>query len=366
MIATQKEMAEAKLPLGYRDYCAHLLIPLNKCRIEAWYLPWKCEDEKHAFEKCQYDENFASISKPPVKLNRQEISNRQKFRQINPPPSILKEIEALGLGKPRRVKTSRFATKVAIVGRKKLEHTLGKLEIPQEELELPHLSFFAGAKIPSSIPPERVPEVAFVGRSNVGKSSLINALADTTIVRTSNKPGLTRQINFYAASRIFNMIDMPGYGFAYVKEEELIQWGKLIETYITTRSTLKKIYVIIDARHGIKLADVNFLDMLDKKDVKFQIVLTKCDMVIPPDLARRYVVVKKKLNQYKNANEEPLMVSARKKAGILNLRKEILHTVEALEKARQQNKALLIDNGRKVRNSRHSNAKRKKRVSRKM
>ena len=77
-----------------------------------------------------------TISIPPIKPNRRELSNRQKFRQINPPPSILKEIEALGLGKPRRIKTSRFATKVAIIGRKKLENKLGKLEIPQEELEV--------------------------------------------------------------------------------------------------------------------------------------------------------------------------------------------------------------------------------------
>ncbi|GBC08171.1 hypothetical protein RclHR1_07940010 [Rhizophagus clarus] len=163
-----------------------------------------------------------------VESSHHEISNRKKFRQINPPPSILKEIEALGLGKPRRIKTGRFATKVAIVGRKKLENKLGNLDVEQEKLELPHLSFFAGAKIPSSFPPERVPEVAFVGRSNVGKSSLINALADTTVVRTSDKPGLTQQINFYAAGNIFNMIDMPGYGFAYVKDEEKTRWRELV------------------------------------------------------------------------------------------------------------------------------------------
>ncbi|CAB4394612.1 unnamed protein product [Rhizophagus irregularis] len=281
-----------------------------------------------------------------VKSNRHEISNRKKFRQINPPPSILREIEALGLGKPRRTKTSRFATKVAIVGRKKLENKLGNLKVEQEKLELPHLSFFAGAKIPSSFPPERVSEVAFVGRSNVGKSSLINALADTTVVRTSDKPGLTRQINFYAAGKIFNMVDMPGYGFAYVKEEEKTQWRELMETYISTRKTLRKIFVIVDARHGIKLADVEFLEVLDKKGVEIQIVLTKCDMVIPPDLARRYVVVKEKLQHYKNVADDPLMVSARKKTGILKLRKEVLRTVDALEKARQaiHKKSVLIEN----------------------
>ncbi|GBC08170.1 hypothetical protein RclHR1_07940009 [Rhizophagus clarus] len=119
-----------------------------------------------------------------------------------------------------------------------------------------------------------------------------------------------------------------------------------METYISTRKTLRKIYIIVDARHGFKLADVEFLEMLDKKGVKIQIVLTKCDMVIPPDLARRYMLVKEKLKHYKNVTEGPLMVSARKKTGILKLRKEVLHTVDALEKARQaiQKKSILIEN----------------------
>lgn len=90
------------------------------------------------------------------------------------------------------------------------------------------LSFFAGAKVPSSIPPESLDEVAFVGRSNVGKSSLINAVADSTIVRTSDKPGLTQQLNFYHVGKLFHMVDMPGYGFAFAEEEQRQQWRELV------------------------------------------------------------------------------------------------------------------------------------------
>ncbi|CAG8618714.1 20873_t:CDS:2 [Dentiscutata erythropus] len=224
------------------------------------------------------------------------LSNRQLFRQILPSHDTLREIEALKLGKPRKRKA--FGKKLSIIEKKKLGHRLGDLTLEQEEyLELPHLSFFAGAKIPSSFPPERVQELCFVGRSNVGKSSLINALADTTVVRTSDKPGLTQQINFYAAGNMFNMVDMPGYGFAYVKDEERLKWKEL--------------------------------------NIEFQIILTKCDMVIAPDLARRHSLVKEQLQVYKNAITQPMMVSARRKAGIYKLRKLILTIAGGLNRARE-------------------------------
>ncbi|CAG8479202.1 11951_t:CDS:2 [Acaulospora morrowiae] len=264
------------------------------------------------------------------------ISNRKLFKQIEPPQEVLKEILALNLAKPRKYKIGRYDTKVAAIGKKKLEQRLSNVEFEKDEhLEFPHLSFFAGAKVATSFPTEKVPEIAFVGRSNVGKSSLINTLADTTVVKTSDKPGLTQQINFFAAGNIFNLIDMPGYGFAYAKEEERLRWKELIETYISTRKTLKRIFIIVDARHGIKLEDKKFLSMLDQKEVEFQIVLTKCDMVISPELARRYTLVKEQLKIYRNVVEKPLMVSAKKNSGILKLRNIILAMVGGLERARE-------------------------------
>ncbi|CAJ0765807.1 12567_t:CDS:2, partial [Entrophospora sp. SA101] len=110
-----------------------------------------------------------------------------------------------------------------------------------------------------------------------------------------------------------------------------------IETYISTRKTLKRLYVLLDARHGIKIADIEFLKMLDEKNVTFQIILTKCDLVIPPDLARRHFLVQETLrNNYTNSIDPPLMVSSvRKKSGIIKLRKELLLVIGALDKARE-------------------------------
>ncbi|KAF8928431.1 hypothetical protein BGZ58_009665 [Dissophora ornata] len=135
-------------------------------------------------------------------------------------------------------------------------------------------------------------EIAIVGRSNVGKSTMINTLTESpNTARVSSKPGLTRQLNFYRCGDKFAMVDMPGYGFAFAKEEDRENWKGLIEEYLGSRTTLRRIYVIIDARHGLKVADKEFLAMLDSKSRKFQVVLTKCDLVSPPDLARCYMVV---------------------------------------------------------------------------
>ncbi|RKP23060.1 P-loop containing nucleoside triphosphate hydrolase protein [Syncephalis pseudoplumigaleata] len=125
--------------------------------------------------------------------------------------------------------------------------------------------FFAGAKTPASFPPETLPEAAFVGRSNVGKSSLLNALARfTQPARVSDKPGLTQQINFFTAGSHFHLVDMPGYGFAYAKTEAVETWQSTIDAYLSTRQTLKRVYLLIDARHGLKHNDKAFLEKLDQ------------------------------------------------------------------------------------------------------
>ncbi|KAF9971423.1 hypothetical protein BGZ73_005636 [Actinomortierella ambigua] len=170
-------------------------------------------------------------------------------------------------------------------------------------------------------------EIAVVGRSNVGKSTLLNALTGSpNTARVSNKPGLTRQFNFYKCGTGFALVDMPGYGFAFANETDKKTWSELIETYVTKRKTLKRIYVMIDARHGLKVADRDFMDLLDKGSTKFQVVLTKCDLVTPPDLARRYTTVLEELKKlYRNAVRDRLiMVSSYTGAGMNNLRKDIL------------------------------------------
>ncbi|KAF9348108.1 hypothetical protein BGX26_000447 [Mortierella sp. AD094] len=141
-------------------------------------------------------------------------------------------------------------------------------------------------------------EIAIVGRSNVGKSTMLNKLTESpNTARVSSKPGLTRQLNFYRCGDKFVVVDMPGYGFAFAKEEDKSAWKELIEEYLSSRKSLRRIYVMIDARHGLKAADKEFLAMLDSKSKKFQVVLTKCDLVTPPDLARRYMVVQEVKNR---------------------------------------------------------------------
>ncbi|KAH7032480.1 GTP-binding protein YsxC [Linnemannia elongata] len=173
-----------------------------------------------------------------------------------------------------------------------------------------------------------LPEIAIVGRSNVGKSTMLNTLTESpNTARVSSKPGLTRQLNFYRCGDKFVVVDMPGYGFAFAKEEDKTAWKELIEDYLGTRKSLKRIYVMIDARHGLKVADKEFLTMMGaNSSKKFQVVLTKCDLVSPPDLARTYMVVQEELKKsFKNAmTDRILMVSSYTGAGMNTLRKDML------------------------------------------
>ncbi|KAG9062047.1 hypothetical protein KI688_006769 [Linnemannia hyalina] len=208
-----------------------------------------------------------------------------------------------------------------------------------------------------------LPEIAIVGRSNVGKSTMLNTLTESpNTARVSSKPGLTRQLNFYRCGDKFAVVDMPGYGFAFAKEEDKVAWKELvcsafcssisqfgfwdrvnkkslliiiffahrlvqIEDYLGTRKSLRRIYVMIDARHGLKVADKEFLTMMGATcSKKFQVVLTKCDLVSPPDLARTYMVVQEELKKsFKNAmTDRILMVSSYTGAGMNTLRKDML------------------------------------------
>ncbi|GAA5814195.1 hypothetical protein MFLAVUS_007688 [Mucor flavus] len=254
-----------------------------------------------------------------------ELSNRQKFNQIAPPVKLYEKLEKLGFG--TLLKTKRFAgvhKQKAKRDQQRLQHTERVGPPPEPKYAFPLLSFFAGAKVPTSFPPESLDEIAFVGRSNVGKSSLINSLAESSVVRTSDKPGLTQQINFFNVGKLFHMIDMPGYGFAFVDEAERETWRELMETYVSERKALKRVYVVLDARHGVKVADTEFLRMLNSKQVKFQVVLTKCDLLVLPNLARRIVSIEEHLKPLRNAVKDVVVVSSKTDAGINQFRKEML------------------------------------------
>lgn len=138
--------------------------------------------------------------------------------------------------------------------------------------------FVLGAAAAGQLPQTTTPEIAFIGRSNVGKSSLVNALTGrTSLARTSNTPGRTRQINLFSLAGRLNFADLPGYGFAQAPKQEREQWPELIESYLRGRPNLRRTAVLIDSRHGLKDVDRSLMAVLDNAAVTYQIVLTKTD-----------------------------------------------------------------------------------------
>ncbi|KAJ1974436.1 hypothetical protein H4R33_006815 [Dimargaris cristalligena] len=238
-------------------------------------------------------------------------SKRKKLLAIKPTSNVQVQLDRLGLGLMPGNTTSR--------------QKLKRLLEPDQDIGFPHMNFFAGAKQPSSFPKPDLPEIAFVGRSNVGKSTLVNALARTSVVRTSDKPGLTQQINFYCASRALNLVDMPGYGFAFTSPETRDGWQALIDNYFQNRPTLKRVFVLIDARTGFKVIDAAFIARLSKMKVKYTLVMTKCDSVPRPMLASRYMVLSEIAQSYPHCLPHVFMVSGKYMVAINDLRKEILH-----------------------------------------
>ncbi|KAK6163844.1 hypothetical protein DH2020_000708 [Rehmannia glutinosa] len=183
------------------------------------------------------------------------------------------------------------------------------------------LEFFAAAKISSSFPSPDLPEIAFAGRSNVGKSSLLNALTrQWGVVRTSDKPGLTQTINFFKLGAKLSLVDLPGYGFAYAKEEVKEAWEELVKEYVTTRVGLKRVCVLVDTKWGMKPRDLELIDLMERFQTKYQIVLTKTDLVFPIDVARRAMQIEENFKAKKSAVQPLMMVSSKTGAGIRSLR----------------------------------------------
>ncbi|MEP3278089.1 MAG: ribosome biogenesis GTP-binding protein YihA/YsxC [Stappiaceae bacterium] len=180
------------------------------------------------------------------------------------------------------------------------------------------------AKIDQLVMPQGI-EVAFVGRSNVGKSSLINALTGRKdLARTSNTPGRTQMLNFFSAENApLKIVDMPGYGYAEAPKKTVDAWTNLIFDYLRGRANLKRLFLLIDSRHGIKGNDLSAMEVLDKSAVVYQIVLTKSDKVKPGQLERLEIATREKLSKRPAAFPDILATSSNKNTGIPELRAEI-------------------------------------------
>ncbi len=166
-----------------------------------------------------------------------------------------------------------------------------------------------------------LPEIAFAGRSNVGKSSLVNALTGRkTLARTSHTPGRTRQLNFFDLGGRLILVDLPGYGYARASKTDIAQWSALARQYLRGRPELRRICLLIDARHGAKDSDREIMAELDKAAVSYQAVLTKADKVKPPALAKVRATLEAELARHPAAHPQIAVTSARAGTGIAELR----------------------------------------------
>ena len=190
-------------------------------------------------------------------------------------------------------------------------------------------NFLSAASSLDSLPLARTLEVAFTGRSNVGKSSLINALTGRrSLARTSNTPGRTQELIFFGGPHRVILVDLPGYGYAAAAKSKVAAWTRLIDAYLNGRATLGRVYVLVDARHGLKAADETILDTLGRAAVSYELVLTKCDQVSSAELAERRQTVQATVRKRAAAFPDVLTTSARTGDGIPALRAAIARLLE--------------------------------------
>lgn len=192
------------------------------------------------------------------------------------------------------------------------------------------IAFLRSAPALQHLPDPVVPEVAFAGRSNVGKSSLLNKLANRNgLARTSNTPGRTQELNFFDVGEplAFRLVDMPGYGFAKAPKDVVKKWRFLVNDFLRGRDVLKRTLVLIDARHGIKDVDREIMDMLDKAAVSYRLVLTKADKIKPTELDKVAAATAEEARKRPAAHPDILSTSSETGLGIPELRAAVLEAV---------------------------------------
>lgn len=206
-------------------------------------------------------------------------------------------------------------------------------DAPPEVLFARPWVFIRGVVAMKDLPPLGPPEIAFAGRSNVGKSSLINALVgQRALARTSNTPGRTQELNYFVPDGHSGgaedlpplaLVDMPGYGYAQAPKEQVERWTRLVMDYLRGRVTLKRVYVLIDARHGIKTVDEEVMALLDKAAVSYQLVLTKTDKLKPAGIESLVAETGERIRRRPAAYPVVLATSSEKAVGLEDLRAAI-------------------------------------------
>lgn len=185
-------------------------------------------------------------------------------------------------------------------------------------------TFLLGVAKPAQIPASELTEVAFVGRSNAGKSSLINALTNRgELARTSVTPGRTQQINFFDLGGRMMLADLPGYGYAKAPKKLVDEWNRLLRHYLRGRAPLRRALVLVDSRHGMKDSDHAMMKMLDETAVSYQVILTKVDKISAKELENCLARTRRDLKKHVAAHPEVLTTSSAKNTGIEELRAEL-------------------------------------------